>query len=53
MQKGANEVTTNILSVIEKLPVSKFLYFGKYIMQLYGYFWRDKTVPQALELWSM
>ena len=27
----------NILSVNEKLPVSKFLYFGKYIMQLFGY----------------
>ena len=27
----------NILSVNEKLPVSKFIYFGKYIMQLFGY----------------
>ena len=26
-----------ILSVNEKLPVSKFRYFGKYIMQLFGY----------------
>ena len=28
----------NILSVSEKIPVSKFRYFGKYIIQLYGYF---------------
>ena len=27
----------NILSVNEKLPVSKFWYFGKYIMQLFDY----------------
>ena len=27
----------NILSVNEKLPVSKFLYFEKYIIQLFGY----------------
>ena len=27
-----------ILSVSEKIPVSKFPYFGKYIIQLYGYF---------------
>ena len=27
----------NILSVNEKLPVSKFQYFGKYIIQLFGY----------------
>ena len=27
----------NILSVNEKLPVSKFRYFGKYIIQLFGY----------------
>ena len=26
-----------ILSVNEKLPVSRFGYFGKYIMQLFGY----------------
>ena len=26
-----------ILSVNEKLPVSKFRYFGKYIIQLFGY----------------
>ena len=26
-----------IFSVNEKLPVSKFRYFGKYIIQLYGY----------------
>ena len=46
-----------ILSVSEKLPVSKFRYFGKYIIQLYGYMyvhvsgqdilvWRDKTASQ-------
>ena len=29
--------TANILSVNEKLPVSKFRYFGKYIIQLFGY----------------
>ena len=29
----------NILSVSEKLPVSKFWYFEKYIIQLYGYFY--------------
>ena len=29
----------SILSVNEKLPVSKFPYFGKYIIQLYGYFY--------------
>ena len=28
----------NILSVSEKLPVSKFLYLRKYIIQLYGCF---------------
>ena len=28
---------SNILSVNEKLPVSKFLYFEKYIIQLFGY----------------
>ena len=28
----------NILSVNEKLPVYKFCYFGKYIIQLGGYF---------------
>ena len=27
----------NILSVNEQLPVSKFQYFGKYIIQLFGY----------------
>ena len=27
-----------MLSVNEKLLVSKFRYFGKYIIQLYGYF---------------
>ena len=26
-----------LLSVNEKLPVSKFRYFGKYIIQLFGY----------------
>ena len=26
------------ISVSEKSPVSKFRYFGKYIIQLYGYF---------------
>ena len=26
-----------ILGVNEKLPVSKFQYFGKYIIQLFGY----------------
>ena len=30
-------LTQNILSVNEKLPVSKFRYFGKYIIQLFGY----------------
>ena len=29
----------SILSVNEKLPVSKFRYFGKYIIQLDGYFY--------------
>ena len=29
----------NILSVNEKLPVSKFRYFAKYIMQRDGYFY--------------
>ena len=28
-----------ILSINEKLPVSKFRYFGKYIIQLDGYFY--------------
>ena len=28
-----------ILSVNEKLPVLKFRYFGKYIIQLFGYCW--------------
>ena len=51
-----------ILSASEKLPVSEFRYFGKYIIQLYGYLyvhvlvndrvvWRDKTVLRTLELW--
>ena len=29
----------DILNVNEKLPVSKFRYFGKYIIQLSGYFY--------------
>ena len=29
----------DILRVSEKLPVSKLGYFGKYIIQLYGYFY--------------
>ena len=52
----------DILSVSEKLPVSSFRYFGKYIIQLYGYFYvhvsgqrqtgyEAKSVPRALELW--
>ena len=28
-----------MLRVSEKLPVSKFRYFGKYMIQLYGYFY--------------
>ena len=35
-----DNVTTNlknILSANEKLPVSKFRYFGKYIIQLFGF----------------
>ena len=28
-----------ILNVNEKLPVSKFRYFGKYLMQLFGYYY--------------
>ena len=32
-----NSWKLNILSVNEKLPVSKFRYFGKYILQLFGY----------------
>ena len=31
------EYPQHILSVNEKLPVSKFRYFGKYIIQLFGY----------------
>ena len=31
-------LSSNILSVNEKLPVSKFQYFGKYIIQLDSYF---------------
>ena len=35
-----NDITIyDILSVNEKLPVSKFRYFGKYIIQLFGYFY--------------
>ena len=34
---GGYEDFVDILSVNEKLPVSKFRYFGKYIMQLFGY----------------
>ena len=30
-------ISRNILSVNEKLPVSQFRYFGKYIMQLFRY----------------
>ena len=52
----------SILSVNEKLPVLKFRYFGKYIIQLLvtvtftflvndKLVWRDKTVTRALELW--
>ena len=52
-----------ILSVNEKLPVSKFRCFGKYIIQVDGYLYvhvsgqrqtgleKKKTVPRALELW--
>ena len=36
---GECNVSINILSVNEKLPVSKFRYFGKYIIQLFGYFY--------------
>ena len=32
-----SEPVVYILSVNEKLPVSKFPYFGKYIIQLFGY----------------
>ena len=32
-------ISKYILSVNVKLPVSKFRYFGKYIIQLYGYFY--------------
>ena len=32
-------VNSNILSVSKKLPVSKFPYFGKHIIQLYCYFY--------------
>ena len=32
-----SERSLNILSVNEKLPVSKFRYFKKYIIQLFGY----------------
>ena len=30
-------ISLNILSVNEKLPVPKFRYFGKYMIQLFGY----------------
>ena len=29
----------SILNVNEKLPVSKFRYFGKYLIQLFGYYY--------------
>ena len=32
-----NLFMANILSVNEKLPVLKFRYFGKYVIQLFGY----------------
>ena len=32
-------VFIDILRVNEKLPASKLRYFGKYIIQLYGYFY--------------
>ena len=35
----------NILSVNEKLPVSKFRYFGKYIIQLFAMLVNDKLDP--------
>ena len=35
--RGVEIEKKNILSVNEKLPVSKFQYFGKYIIQLFGY----------------
>ena len=35
--EGAFLNLQNILSVNEKLPASKFQYFGKYIVQLFGY----------------
>ena len=34
----SNKSPDNILGVNEKLPVSKFRYFGKYTIQLDGYF---------------
>ena len=39
LHKGGKKSKTdpNLLSVNEKLPVSKFRYFGKYIMLLFGY----------------
>ena len=36
MSRDANSTYT-ILSVNEKLPASKFLYFGKYTIQFFGY----------------
>ena len=33
----ASYLGRHILSINEKLPVSKFRYFGKYIIQLFGY----------------
>ena len=35
--RHAQVMWKHILSVSEKLPVSKFRYFGKYIIQLDGY----------------
>ena len=43
-----------ILSVNEKLPVSKFRYFGKYIIQLFGYCYVDFSGQRqtGLERWN-
>ena len=38
---SGQNIYINILSVNEKLPVSKFRYFGKYIIQHFGYCYVD------------
>ena len=53
---GQQRFLLYILSVNEKLPASKFQYFGKYIVQLFGYCYVHVSclgeIKQFHELWN-